>query len=138
MGVLRKFFFGNLAAAMPLSTVLGGMAISSGLATELPPLATSSEAVRKVFDVPNIRPLEHWSFEPLRNYFSMRQRKKVDEFLRASDDLMAARAHLAQRLEIQQQWWWPTTVDSFQISSVLSKRRDFLTDRSENPKEIKI
>jgi len=138
MGVLSKFFFRNTTGAVPLCVVLCGTVISSAVATESPPLATSSDAVRGVFDVSIVRPLQRASFEPLRKYFSVRQQKKIDEFLRASDDLMAARSRLAQRLGIQEQSWWPSTVDSFRISSVLSQGRDLLIERSEKPKEIKI
>jgi hypothetical protein len=138
MGALRTFLFTNAAVALSLCLALGSTAVPSATATQLPPVATSSDAVRKVFDPRIVRPLQRSSFEPLRKYFSAKQQKNIDGFLRASDQLIAARDSLAQQLGIRDGWWWPTAVDSFQISSILSHSRDLLTDRSERPKEINI
>jgi hypothetical protein len=127
-----------------LSLALYGVIILAGSATatrdenlrpELPPLESASEAVRNVFDAKSVRPLERSSFEPLRTYFSSRQQHNVDQFLRALDELMAARNRVAEQVGIKQEWWWPADIGT-DVHIVM--KNDPLTDRGSIPDELSI
>lgn len=133
---MRKSVFRDFGARVSVCSYLTVAAIAA-TADNLPPINTSAEAVTAVFHAKIMRPLTS-SFESLRRYFSSRQQKNIDEFLRASADLIDKRNSLARRLGIQQRSWWPTGVDSFQVTTVLSADRDLLTGRTEVPDEIKI
>ena len=101
---------------------------------ELPPVTTGSEVVKKVFGVRSLRPLERGSFEPLREYFSIKLQKEVDQFLRALDKLTATRNRVAARAGIKQGWWWPANVGA--DVHVITKN-DQLTDRGSVPDAIR-
>lgn len=100
----------------------------------LPPATTGSEAVKKVFGVRSLRPLEPGSFEPLRKYFSVKLQKDVDQFLRALDTLTATRNRIAAKAGIKQDWWWPANVGA--DVRVVTKN-DQLTDRGSVPDAIR-
>jgi|GEM_PF-3711441 len=82
-----------------------------------------------------VRPLQQSTFVPLRQYFSGRQQRNVDQFLRALGDLINERDRLAKKLDIREKWW-PTGVDLLKVDGVLS--RDLLTGRTDNPDKISI
>lgn len=102
---------------------------------ELPALETASETVRKVFEVKRVRPLERSYFESLRKCFSGRQQHNVDQFLRALDELMAARNRLSENLGIKEEWWWPADIGA-EVHIVM--KNDPLTDRASIPDEISV
>jgi hypothetical protein len=125
-----------------LSLALYGVIILAGSSTgargenvrpELLPLETASEAVRNLFDVKSVRPLGPSSFEPLRKYFSTRQQHNVDQFLRALDELMAARNRVAEQVGIKQEWWWPADIGT-DVHIVM--KNDPLTDRASIPDKV--
>jgi hypothetical protein len=120
-----------------VSVLVGSGAATRGkdVRSRLPPLESASKAVRRVFDVKSVRPLERVSFQSLRNYFSTRQQHNVDQFLRALDDLMAARNRVAERVGIRQEWWWPPDVGT---DVHILMKNDPLTDRGSTPDEISI
>jgi hypothetical protein len=118
-----------------------------------PSLDTGTEAIKSVFarypkDKKEIwpisgyarhtpvRPLQQSTFASLQKYFSQKQQRNVDEFLRALSSLIDTRDRLARALGIYAKWWWPTGIDSLQVDGVLS--RDLLTDRSDNPDQMTI
>jgi hypothetical protein len=135
MGSMTMSGLTNSAVAACFFLELASAAVATNGQTEFPPLETASEAVRKVFDVRNIRPLRRSSFEPLRKYFSAKQRKNIDEFLHALDDLIALRNRLAEQVGIKQEWWWPPDID---IEVHLVMKNDPLTDRATSPDELRI
>jgi hypothetical protein len=112
-------------------TAVGGENIRTGL----PPLAAGSEAVRSVFDVKTVRPLDSSSFEGLRKYFSVRQQKNVDQFLDALTNLIATRNRVANRLGIKQEWWWPPDIGT-DVHIVM--KNDPLTDRAATPDKVSL
>ena len=101
----------------------------------LPPLGTSVETVKRVFEVSTVRPLDSSSFEPLRKFFSVKQQRKVDEFLRALNELVAKRNSLARRAGIDAKWWWPPNVDT---TVHLITKDDPLTSRGDTPDTLEI
>jgi hypothetical protein len=101
----------------------------------LPPVAIGSEAVKKVFDVKEVRPLQPASFQPLRRYFSARQQKRIDQFLRVLGELTLMRNRLADQLGIKQEWWWPADIGGH-VHAIM--KNDPLTDRASVPDEIRI
>lgn len=103
--------------------------------TQLPQIATGLEAVTKVFDVKGIRSLEPPSFEPLRMYFSARQRRDIDEYLRALDQLTVTRSRVAREVGIKDEWWWPADIGTT-VHMVI--KNDPLTDRASVPDEVTI
>jgi len=100
----------------------------------LPPVTTGAQAVKKVFGVRSLRPLEPGSFEPLLKCFSIKLQKDVDQFLRALDTLTATRNRVAAKAGIKQDWWWPANVGT--DVHVITKN-DQLTDRGSVPDAIR-
>jgi hypothetical protein len=113
----------------------GAIAFGEDSRTEFPPIETGVEAVRRVFDVKAIRPLDRSSFDPLRRYFSARQQTNVEHFLVALTDLTTARDQAAARAGIKQKWWWPPNVD---LEVHLATKDDPLTDRAVVPNKLSI
>ena len=101
----------------------------------LPPVVGGSEAVEKVFDINRVRPLEPASFQPLRRYFSVRQQKRIDQFLAALNQLTVKRNCLADRMGIRQDWWWPADLN-LDVRALM--KSDPLTDRALVPDEVRI
>lgn len=100
---------------------------------QLPPVATGSEAVRTIFDVKGIRPLEPASFAPLRMYFSARQQRNIDEYLRVLNELTTARNSVAAQAGIKEEWWWPADIGT-DVHVVM--KNDPLTDRASVPDDV--
>jgi hypothetical protein len=101
----------------------------------LPPVATGSESVKKVFDVKQVRPLQPASFQPLRRYFSPTQQKHIDQFLRVLGELIAMRNRVADQVGIKQEWWWPADIGA-DVHAIM--KNDPLTDRASVPDEVTI
>jgi hypothetical protein len=100
----------------------------------LPPVTTGLEAVKKVFDVRILRPLEPGSFQPLRKFFSIKLQQDVDQFLRALNRLTSTRNRVAAKAGIKQDWWWPADLGT--DIHVITKN-DQLTDRGSVPDAIR-
>jgi hypothetical protein len=94
---VKTFSCQNALATVWLTIAFGTTALGYASGSELPPLATGSEAVRKVFDVGNVRPLQSSSFESLRKYFSAKQQKNIEEFLHTQDQLITKNDLLTDR-----------------------------------------
>ena len=82
-----------------------------------------------------VRPLQQSTFASLREYFSGRQQRNVDQFLQALSDLIGARDRLAKKLDIREKWW-PTGIDLLKVDAPLMQ--DLLTGRTDNPDKISI
>jgi hypothetical protein len=82
-----------------------------------------------------VRPLQESTFASLREYFSGRQQRNVDQFLQALSDLIGARDRLAKKLDIREKWW-PTGIDLLKVDAALTQ--DLLTGRTDNPDKISI
>jgi hypothetical protein len=82
-----------------------------------------------------VRPLQQSTFTSLREYFSGRQQRNVDQFLQALSDLIGARNRLAKKLDIREKWW-PTGIDLLKVDAPLTQ--DLLTGRTDNPDKISI
>ena len=82
-----------------------------------------------------VRPLQQSTFASLREYFSGRQQRNVDQFLQALSDLIGARDRLAMKLDIREKWW-PTGIDLLKVDAPLMQ--DLLTGRTDNPDKISI
>jgi hypothetical protein len=82
-----------------------------------------------------VRPLQQSTFASLREYFSGRQQRNVDQFLQALSDLIGARDRLAKKLDIREKWW-PTGIDLLKVDASLTE--DLLTGRTDNPDMISI
>jgi hypothetical protein len=132
---VKTFSCQNALATVWLTIAFGTTALGYASGSELPPLATGSEAVRKVFDVGNVRPLQSSSFESLRKYFSAKQQKNIEEFLHTQDQLIEAKDRLAKQAGIKQQWWWPKGIG---VEVHVITKNDLLTDRSTRPDKLRI
>jgi hypothetical protein len=124
----------GVCCACCVSVLLQGIRAEDVL-TALPPVATGSEAVRRIFEVKAIRPLEPASFEPLRKYFSTRQQRNINEYLRVLHELTVARNRVAQQAGIKEKWWWPADVGT-DVHVIM--KNDPLTDRASAPDEVTI
>ena len=82
-----------------------------------------------------VRPLQQSTFAPMREYFSGKQQRNVDEFLQTLSDLIGARDRLATKLDIREKWW-PTGIDLLKVDSALTQ--DLLTGRTDNPDKTSI
>jgi hypothetical protein len=89
--------------------------------------------VRRIFDVKGIRPLAPASFEPLRVYFSARQQRNIDEYLRVLNETTATRNRVAAQSGIKEEWWWPADIGT-DVHIVM--KNDPLTDRASVPDEV--
>src|SRR5947209_2178651 len=78
---------------------------AENIRTPLPPIATGSEAVTEIFDVKSIRLLQPASFAPLRKYFSVRQQRNIDKYLRALNELTITRNRIALQAGVKEKWW---------------------------------
>jgi len=103
--------------------------------SRLPAVNSASEAVKKVFDVDEIRPFDDVSFQSLRPYFSDRQCKRIDEFLSLLSQVTEKRNRLANEMGTKQDWWWPGDL-GLNIRALM--QNDPLTDRSAIPDTIRI
>jgi hypothetical protein len=131
--VNSQLLFG-ICCAFGVSVSVQGIR-AENVRTALPPAATGSEAVRRIFEVKGIRPLEPASFEPLRKYFSTRQQRNIDEYLRVLDELTVTRNRVAQQAGIKENWWWPADVGT---NVHIIMKNDPLTDRASTPDEVSI
>jgi hypothetical protein len=82
-----------------------------------------------------VRPLQQSTFASLREHFSSRQRRNVDQFFHALNGLIDARDRLAKKLDIHEKWW-PSGIDLLKVDAVLTQ--DVLTGRSEEPDTMSI
>ena len=96
---------------------------------------TGAEIVKKVFDVSRVRPLDPSSFAPLRQYFSAKQRRNIDDILKALDRLVAKRDRVAEQAGMTDSRWWPPGID---LDVHLLLKGDPLTDRSGLPDTLSI
>jgi hypothetical protein len=136
-----------VAAAIVVAT------LAKGASEQSAPQATAVEAVATVFTTQptdsrerspltqqpinsSVRPLQKGTFEPLRKYFSVRQQRNIDRFLRALSDLADVRNRRAELVGIREAWWWPTGIDDLRVMAVTGK--DVLCDRYERPEKITI
>jgi hypothetical protein len=82
-----------------------------------------------------VRPLRESTFASLREYFSSRQQRNVDQFLQSLAGLIESRDRLAKNLGIHEKWW-PTGINLLKVDAVLTQ--DLLTGRGDNPDKISI
>lgn len=121
--------------ALGLAVAVGPIVSARGADDLIPPAETAIEAVKDLFDISAVRPLERSSFEPLRHCFSAAQQRNIDAYLQTLERLTATRDALAARLEISDRWWWPSDIG---MELRLITEGDPLTDRGAVPDKLKI
>jgi hypothetical protein len=121
----RYCFDVDYNAILYVAAAIGVTPLAEGASEQSAPQATAVEAVATVFTTQptdsrerslvtqqpinsSVRPLQKGTFEPLRKYFSIRQQRNIDRFLRALSDLADVRNRRAELVGIREGWWWPT------------------------------
>jgi hypothetical protein len=118
-----------------LMLFMTGPTSANELRKEWPNEETAVQAVRKVFDLSHLRPLEASSFDPLRPCFSVKQQRNVDAFFKAFGRLVAKRDRVAGQAGIRDSRWWPSDV-ALDLHLIL--KGDPLTNRAGLPDKFSI